>query len=336
MMGMVMNRTSLMKKTICLCILVLIAVFNMTAQAWQLATLYHNGNISTFYGIDAFVQAYDKSTAGDVITLSSGQFKAVDINKNLTVRGANMGLPYDNLFNSPTVISGDFKINVAESENKLKIEGVQCPNTITFGFTNSITITKSKLSRILVDSNKTDNVQFIHCVIEDGVTMNSNTNYEVLNSVINESIINFRGRTNCKNCVINMIKSSFNSFEIFAENCIFWNTGGSTSAKLSESSVIYNSVWIGNGATNPFGLNGEGSVNHKLTNVIPFIDGTFYEITEPLKAYKGTDGTDIGIYGGNLPFSTITTNPHIRKFNVSPRTTADGKLSVEIEVETGE
>lgn len=38
----------------------------------------------------------------------------------------------------------------------------------------------------------------------------------------------------------------------------------------------------------------------------------------------------------SLPYSAIPTNPQITKFNVASKTTADGKLSVDIEVKSGE
>ena len=48
--------------------------------------------------------------------------------------------------------------------------------------------------------------------------------------------------------------------------------------------------------------------------------------------FLGHDGTEVGIYGGLMPYST---RPHymiIRNCNVAGRTTIDNKLSVEIEL----
>lgn len=63
-----------------------------------------------------------------------------------------------------------------------------------------------------------------------------------------------------------------------------------------------------------------------------FKEGTFYQLTDEAKKYIGDDGTEVGIYGGSLGFDPTPTNPQITKFNVAPKTTADGKLSVDIEV----
>lgn len=63
-----------------------------------------------------------------------------------------------------------------------------------------------------------------------------------------------------------------------------------------------------------------------------FAEEGYYRLTDEAKTFLGTDGKEVGIYGGTLPFDTTPTNPQITKFNVSPKTTADGKLSVDIEV----
>ncbi len=49
-------------------------------------------------------------------------------------------------------------------------------------------------------------------------------------------------------------------------------------------------------------------------------------------SWLGDDGTQAGAHGGFLPFDPTPTNPQITKFNVSSKTTADGMLSVDIEV----
>ena len=68
-----------------------------------------------------------------------------------------------------------------------------------------------------------------------------------------------------------------------------------------------------------------------------FKPNTFYELTDEAKnTYVGSDGTEIGIYGGNLPYNTRILGPQITKCNVASKTTADGKLSVDIEVKAAE
>ena len=64
-----------------------------------------------------------------------------------------------------------------------------------------------------------------------------------------------------------------------------------------------------------------------------YSDTETFELTDEAKAqYLGTDGTEVGIYGGSLPFTTESSLPKIKKFNVASKSTEDGKLKVEIEV----
>ena len=66
-------------------------------------------------------------------------------------------------------------------------------------------------------------------------------------------------------------------------------------------------------------------------------DNEKYELPEEAQSqYLGTNGTQVGIYGGTLPFSSTPTNPQITKCNVAAKSTADGKLSVDIEVSSVE
>jgi hypothetical protein len=68
-----------------------------------------------------------------------------------------------------------------------------------------------------------------------------------------------------------------------------------------------------------------------------FKPDTYYELTNEAKTeYVGQDGKEMGIYGGNLPFETRILSPQITKCNVAAKTTADGKLSVDIEVKAAE
>ena len=46
----------------------------------------------------------------------------------------------------------------------------------------------------------------------------------------------------------------------------------------------------------------------------------------------GIDGTPVGKFGGMIPYNMTPSYPQITKMNVAAKTTADGKLSVEIGV----
>ena len=53
---------------------------------------------------------------------------------------------------------------------------------------------------------------------------------------------------------------------------------------------------------------------------------------EPRK-YRGTNGEQIGIYGGTYPWNTVPENPQIISKKIAEKTTPEGLLKVEIKVE---
>jgi hypothetical protein len=64
-----------------------------------------------------------------------------------------------------------------------------------------------------------------------------------------------------------------------------------------------------------------------------YSDTETFELTEEAKTtYLGTDGTEIGLYGGLLPYNTTPSYPLISKMEVEKQTTPEGQLGVTIEV----
>ena len=74
--------------------------------------------------------------------------------------------------------------------------------------------------------------------------------------------------------------------------------------------------------------------SYNATNNGTYVSDAYdFELTDTAaKTYLGLDGTQVGIYGGNLPYDENPTIPQITKCNVAAKSTADGKLSVDIEV----
>ena len=105
----------------------------------QIATLSHEGEISTFYGANSLRDAHNKAENGDVITLSAGSFNAVDFTKLITVRGAGMGMKVDasSIYMEPTVIVGNFNVTAdANNTHHFTLEGISCGNKMTLRGTN--------------------------------------------------------------------------------------------------------------------------------------------------------------------------------------------------------
>ena len=64
-----------------------------------------------------------------------------------------------------------------------------------------------------------------------------------------------------------------------------------------------------------------------------YYDSQTFELTDEAKAmFLGDDGTQMGMHGGVMPYTSTPSYPQIKTMNVANKATADGKLSVEIEV----
>ena len=314
-----------MKQLLFLLTAMLIAVLPAKAQATQVATLSHEGAITTFYSANALKDAYNAAVDGDIITLSSGSFLSVTIKKNITIRGAGMVLD-----NYPTIISGSFSIECPASEtNALTLEGVYANVSVSIDNSKDVKITKCQFTRLVIQNSA--NFSVANCKF-DNIQMNSSsTTGNFINSYLGSL---YGGGSSCSytNCVITL--SNFHAVNSFGgsnfTNCII-ETDNSVgeSAYFPEKTTLSHCYHFGV-ATDPF------RKSLSKTNVMlegnPFANDN-YELAEEYKTIcVGNDGTEAGMYGGFLPFDPTPTNPQITKFNVASKTTADGKLSVDIEV----
>ena len=306
------------------------------AQSSKLATLSHDGKVTTFYGAFALRDAHDAASNGDVITLSSGTFNAVDIKKALTIRGA--GMVIDSVHSTlPTIITGNFFIEIPDTvAQHLTLEGIYSNHGISVG--NILQQPKFLKCRFRSfyyisdqDKYKVVNAQFIHCNIKH-LSITNNSTASLINCVVsnphcsNTEFTNcvlidfFSGSSSLYNCIVicnNTLNSSniaYNCVGIGSSNRLFYNSPNNTN-KLSTYEELFKTYRGGNDITD--------SDNFELTD-------------EAKKKFLGTDGTEVGIYGGMLPYDPTPSNPQITKCNVAKKSTADGKLSVDIEVKAAE
>lgn len=329
-----------MKKFIVLFV-ALVAMFATTAKAQSslLATLNHEGTISTFYGSNALIQAHAAAADGDVITLSSGTFQSVNITKAVTLRGAGMVLDATTQ-TEPTVLANEFKIDIPdETTQRLTIEGIYTNQTVTINKLKNAMFLKDRFRYFsLPSSGYGKDLTFIHCRITEKYWGNNDSN----NSAVFQNCLvrDMQGNNYIfNNCLFLADTNTTNSHCGNSEyrNCIILN-----SYDTNSTSTYYNNLYCKSYANNKFNVTNNTNVevakdNEAIKNLFFYSDDNEYKLTEAAKALiKGTDGTEVGIYGGSLPYDPTPTNPQISKFNVAAKTTADGKLSVDIEVKSAE
>lgn len=350
-----------MKKLFATLLGIIAAIGAMTAQSSQLATLSHDGTIRTFYGADALKNAHETAEDGDVITLSSGSFNPVTITKAITLRGVGVGKDA-----MPTIINAGLSIKVPANENlQFTMEGISTSSGFTCSDASNPMFLKCRIEGS-IRIYRTDNITIMHCMVKGKAGFDSSTTGTIINSIFNgiDSMYNFT----CTNSVIYDLRVGFykritttGTTTYSIKNSNFYNCiltqSFDTNNKEAPSSVIYfhysNMAYncVGRGPYSSTGSlinafdklpdhGSDVSVNdEKMKTIFAASDNTFsgcestlFQLSETGKQYKGNDGKEVGVYGGNMPFDLRTTTPQITKCNVAAKSTVDGKLSVDIEV----
>lgn len=337
-----------MKKLFLSLVAAIVAATATYAQSSLVATLNHNNTFTAYHGATAFVEAMAAADNGDIITLSNGTFTATDITKAVTLRGA--GSKEDKVTGKyMTQLSGDVELNIpTEVTEKLLVEGV-----VFGGITLKSSIDGAKFSNCKMTGKFSTNISyaatnwtFVDCNLGGGINAYKNSSISFLNCFVGQIYCNgtqvIFEFTNC--LVVSSSSSGFSGNGPIKNatftNCMLFHTNGtSSSSSLNDTNQAYNCIGYTVSGVSPF-ANINQSTNTNLTdeqyNAL-FKEGTFYELTDEAKAlYIGNDGTEVGIYGGVLPFDSSIKIPQITNCSVAKQTTVDGKLSVDITVEAAQ
>lgn len=328
-----------MKKiTLVLSVLMLCAMMN--AQQ-QIATLVHDGNIRVFYGENAFINANKAAVSGDAISLSAGNFNSADIKKNLTIRGAGCTSQ-----STGTHFVNDIHIKIPQSDtvSHLSIEGIEFRGSFYVdSMLRSPTIMKCYIERMYF--KKSFNGMVISSIV---ASYDSDINFiytTFINSIIDIDN-NYVGSSLFYNCII----------ACFYVSCISSSTLESTiilqyytipydlpNSNLVSHCVGNRSMFANCRETNTVVSNLSGlfvnapTLNGLTDRIIKDIRQYTFELTDSAKTtYVDANGSQVGIYGGVYPFTDKLGYPKITKMQVGKKATADGKLSVDIEVTPGE
>ena len=329
-----------MKKLFLSLVAAIVAVTATYAQSSLVATLSHKGEISVFHGSGSLKQAMEAADHGDIITLASGRYDAVNITKAVTLRGA--GMEEDATTGAfGTRIIGSFDINITdETSEHLTIEGIYHESTIVLhGILNNAMFQKSRFGVItFYDSNvQANSLTIIHCRIESSLRLPTVT--ATLISCVVNNLSNNGGNMEFTNCILHgEVCRTYNS--LFT-NCLFnvsktggWGILNDTNMATYCAAVV--STYDGSVFKNVGKLTNKDIASEADFSAL-FKSGSYYELTDEAKSeYVGQDGKEMGIYGGNLPYETRILSPQITKCDVAAKTTADGKLSVDIEVKAAE
>lgn len=321
------------------------------AQYPNVATLSHDNDVKAFYGDSAFVKVMAEAVNGDYVTLSSGRFLAPIVTKAVTIRGAGMWNDDTDSLHiiAQTIVEGTLDFNIPDDVTEvLSMEGVYVKGRIsTSKWLRNASFVKCELSKgwdssVSTLAAKFKDVTFLNCFINSGTGTNNylapGGNILLMNSFIKYLYCeDNRSYANIFNCYVYGSLRDLN-------NCMIYNSvlsssivpGSSASIGLPPSASCYNCVagYVSSSTSSYIWFDDcTGSGNTSLPSVKDLKKDVYYNLTDEAAAkYLGTDGTQVGMYGGASPFSPIPNYPRIKKFNVMSQPTTDGKIDVEIEV----
>ena len=326
-----------MKKLFFTLVAAMLAATATFAQSTLVATLTHGENVTMYYGTYALRDAHKAAESGDVINLSGGAFQAIDITKAVTLRGSGIDAQ------DPTFIVNDLSINIPTTDTgRMSMEGIRCANRVYLKgtLTNAYFLKCQFYQMQCYSSSSTTikNAMLADCKVTNTCYLYGNSTFQFINSFVN----GFDNQSD--NVAASFINCVIRGYSGYASNftysqmvncviCVSYNY-------LPSSSVANNCVSVG--VSSDIFQNTPSSTGCKTVKsyaeVFKTFTGTYsdtetFELAEAAKtSYLGTDGMQVGMYGGVLPYSSTPSYPQITKMNVANKTTADGKLSVEIEV----
>ena len=331
-------------------LLLMTAGMTQSLAQTRVATLQHGDEISAFYGTSALYDAQEAAESGDVITLSSGTFDPCDIYKAITLRGA--GCYEDTLAGvQPTIIGGSSTIylgseNVEETTYSLIIEGIWFDCSTYHRHLNNPWFNKCVFNYFSCGSSTQimQNASFVNCKFNNNYYNDCSINTYMINSILLCHLYNVTNQWSLtlNNSIVYYCMTSSNS-ALVAYNSILFQSG------FGYGSSLYNCLILNPSTTsigNPFMVN---CLSYSLDEVdsvfVDFVgwgddwnswlNNSFILQPDFASSFLGTDGTQIGIYGGNVPFNKIPN--YVRtQVNVASQSTEDGHLNVDVEIINGD
>ncbi|MFK7947308.1 MAG: hypothetical protein AB8G11_06960 [Saprospiraceae bacterium] len=319
--------------------------------------IVQNDTIATIYY--TLNEAVDSAVSGSVIYIPGGNFtlnKVID--KELHLRGAG-------IYPSATTVTGQTNINVSTAWNELitvgadgsTFEGIIFTSDVytnsNAGMLENVIFDKCLFSqRFIIDmSNLSQGNIMRHCIFN---TANFNlVPIYLYNSIIINGAQSLQN-ANVKNCIFlaknnnlwcapissGVLHCTNPNYTIF-ENCIFRQT---TNVLLGIGNTYLNNLYGGTTLTSfPIGSSGNMFVNsldsifvNYSTSETQFSYIFDYNLqTNSIGKNNGTDGTDVGIFGGTHPFpdGAVPIYPHIQTKNISSSTNGNNLLNIQITVE---
>ena len=307
--------------------------------------LHSAGQVTIFSGGSPFANAYNAAADGDTIYLSGGAFVApTEINKSIIVFGAGH-YPDSTAVTYQTSVGGN--ITIKEDADNLRLEGILFTGNIAFASNekvDNVVISRCRINGTLIYNGTAPyatpclNHQIIQCVLIGDVTSYNLTGSTISNCILQSAIIGGNDLTISNNV---FLRSNYypGSYIIAVFNGITGSTI-TNNVLLGSGYVTYwqyyctACLYVNNLLPTPFADNYNTTANLMCVNTSNVFDYAHdFHLQDP-ETYIGTDGKEVGIYGGALGYKpgAVPSNPHFSSATVAPTTDGDGNLNVNIKV----
>lgn len=316
-----------------------------------MATLQHGDEVSVYYGSTALEEAYKAAAdSGDVVTLSAGRFSFSGyVQKSLSIVGNGFVSDMENGV-YPTVIEGTLHFkprDIVDDDGEtiaeaVKVDGVRLEGLDLEQY--ALTFESSDIIR---------NVEITKCKLRNGIKFLTNTENFTLRQSLCLNTLSFNTGNSWYNhqnfyivgCYVSSIWDAREHSTILMEHSIYnWTS----IVNFSVSNSIVGSYHAAGGTVNncifinesPSNLVGSGNwTNCKFAGIFEeSMDNLEWDDVKTFKLkypdeYVGTDGTQVGLYGGPYPYNPTPSIPQIKESHIDTTVAADGKLKVSVTVE---
>ena len=314
-----------------------------------------NGSKQTFYtNLDDVIT---NAQAKDTVYIPGGIFPVTNnnltINKELHFIGAGIFRDSTKATNLTRI---DATMTLVAEANNSSFEGIYFFNgSINAGDEDidNLSISRCHLQNINL-SRLSSNWLVSGNIIDNGINgtnpsfapsiPNAQSNY-ISNNIIGYLISNFgpnnvfknntllsnlgENIANISNCVLeNNIFLYYQGMNFGISNCILRNNLSVGAFGFNTTNNIENNNYTSQPINSIF-------INYSESGIPVYSDTDDYNLQPNCPGKNaGTDGTDVGIYGGAYPWKdgSIPSNPHFQSIQIAPKTDTNGNLNVKIKV----
>lgn len=329
-------------------LLTLLFFFSFTLLNAQKVALHSAGNVRFFTGINALVSAYSASVSGDTIYLPGGSFNAVSsIDKPVVIFGTGH-YPDSTQVTGKTYFNGN--VVLKNNADNCYFEGIEFTGTVSFAYNESVNgvIFKQCKFNNLVSvegdlANPSQNISFIGNVFLRYLSLPNGMNALIANNIIKEGVDASYGNLIQNNILLSRLPNgSYENFRgsnnllsnnVFLLHGSYGMTNGSGNRYYNNLLAFSNPAYGTNATTenNYTGITASAVFVNQSDNLFSY-ESDYHLATSSV--YIGTDGTQVGIYGGVFPYKNgaVPSNPHISSAQLAPQTNNQGQLNVRIHV----